>query len=104
MLLKNKDKLYISEIKGLLGTSKQNMTNIIDKLVENGLVKRSPDMNDRRMFYVIITTKGNEYLIKWQQNKIKEIQTIFNYFSDEDLESLYKSIENIKFILIKNKN
>ncbi len=100
MILKNRGKLSMSEISVLIGTNKQKMTYIMDILVGNGMVKRVPDMGDRRIVNIIITDIGIEYLNNLQKNKIHEMKTIFTDFTDEDLKNLYESIENIKDILI----
>ena len=92
----------MSEISVLIGTNKQKMTYIMDVLVDNGMVRRLPNMIDRRVVNVAITDSGIEYLNNWQKNKIEEIKVLFVDFLDEDLEKLYESIENIKDILIMN--
>jgi len=71
MILKKRKKLPISEIGRLTSVKKQNMTYIIDRLVEIGLVKRVPDMSDRRVVNITITDGGIKYLDKWQKLKLK---------------------------------
>lgn len=93
----------MSKIRMLIGTNKQNMTHIIDTLVEKGFIKRVPNMDDRRMINVLITDNGSEYLREWQKNKIKEINKIFAFFDDENLIKLHISIENIKSIILNGK-
>ncbi len=46
----------MSEIRNLIGTNKQNMTHITDILVEKGLIKRMPHLNDRRVINIVIRT------------------------------------------------
>ncbi len=104
ILLKKRGKLSMSETRKLIGTNKQHMTHITDILAEKELIKRVPDINDRRVINIVITDKGNEHLNKWQKNKIKEINKIFVLFDDEDLKELYKSIENIKDAILKIEN
>lgn len=45
----------MSEIGRKVCISKSNMTSLIDKLVEEGLVERSPYKNDRRVINISIT-------------------------------------------------
>lgn len=104
MLLRGHEKLSMSEIKELVGTNRQNMTYIIDALVGTGLVKRMPDMNDRRVVNIMITDEGNKYLNEWKKDKIEDMTKIFVSLNDEDLEKMYNSIENIIDILIRNGN
>lgn len=101
IILKEQEKLPMSEIGKLMGIKKQNMTYIVDRLVKNGLIRRVPDMKDRRVINITITDEGKEYLSEWQKNIIKEINGIFDYFNEEDLKKLHSSIKNIKCVLSK---
>jgi len=47
------------------------MTYIIDRLVEIGLVKRVPDMSDRRVVNITITEWGIKYLDNGKKLKLK---------------------------------
>ncbi|MDN9293139.1 MarR family transcriptional regulator, partial [Clostridioides difficile] len=48
----------ISQIASNLGILKSNMTPIIDRLVEHGLVNKFPDPKDRRILRVELTDKA----------------------------------------------
>jgi len=101
LLLKRRGELSIYQIKALIGANKQNMTRIMDALVEKGLIKRLPNMSDRRVINIVITDKGDNYLDVWNKNKVSEINKIFTIFDDEDLDKIRFSIENIKNIILK---
>ncbi|MBM4240366.1 MAG: MarR family transcriptional regulator [Euryarchaeota archaeon] len=100
-LLKKCGELSMSEIGKLLCIKKQNMTYLADKLVEKGMIRRAPDLNDRRVIKIVITDKGNECFSEWRKNEIKEVKENVCSLDDEDLEKLYESVENIKYILSK---
>ncbi|MGZ7209713.1 MAG: MarR family winged helix-turn-helix transcriptional regulator, partial [Methanobacterium sp.] len=61
-VLKKRGELPMSKIGNRVHISKSNMTSLIDKLVEDGLVERIPDKNDRRVINIKITDKGNDLL------------------------------------------
>ena len=56
--------LGITDISRQLNISKQQMTNIIEKLVSAGYVSKEPDRHDRRRLVITITTKGKKLLDK----------------------------------------
>lgn len=100
-ILKKRGAIPMSEIGRKICISKSNMTSLIDKLVEEGLVEQSPDTSDRRVINIAITEKGYEQLRGWRKHQNKEIREKLSILSDEDLEKLYDSMENIKKILYK---
>ena len=93
----------MSKIGNRIHISKSNMTSLIDKLAEKGLVERIPDKNDRRVINITITDKGNNLLKDWREKSNNEIKKNLSNLSEEDLEKLYDSVENIKDILTKLK-
>lgn len=93
--------LPMSKIGRNVHISKSNMTSLIDKLVENGLAERLPDQNDRRVINISITPKGKDVLKNWRKNSNNEIKKSLSVLSEEDLETFYVSVENIKDILHK---
>ncbi len=104
LLLKKRGKLSMSELKKLIGINKQSMTYITDTLVDNGLIHRVSDLNDRRVINIIITDKGHNYLNEWQKSKQEEIEKLFKLFNNEDLKMLYCSIKNISNTIIEMDN
>ncbi|MBQ1416319.1 MAG: MarR family transcriptional regulator [Selenomonas sp.] len=56
--------LGITDISRQLNISKQQMTNIIEKLVSAGYVSKEPDRHDRRRLVINITAKGKKLLDK----------------------------------------
>ncbi len=100
-VLKKRGELPMSEIGRLVYISKSNMTSLIDKLVENRLAERLPDEKDRRVINIALTDKGKDLLRDWRKHSNNEIKMNLSTLSDEDLEKLYESVENIKGILLK---
>ena len=100
-ILKKRGELPMSEIGRRVHISKSNMTSLIDKLVEEELVERLPDKNDRRVINIVITNKGKGLLINWRKYSNNEIRKNLSVLSDEDLEKFFDSVENIKDILNK---
>ncbi len=51
-----------AELAGLSRVTRSTMTGLIDTLERDGLVTREPDVSDRRMMLVTLTTKGRALL------------------------------------------
>ena len=100
-VLQKRGELPMSKIGSRIHISKSNMTSLIDKLAEKGFVERIPDKNDRRVIKIAMTDKGNNLLRDWREKSNIEIKKNLSTLSNEDLEKLYDSVENIKEILMK---
>lgn len=59
-LERNPQGLKMSEVSGLLRVSNGNITGIVERLVEEGLVSREAVPGDRRAFKVCLTPAGRE--------------------------------------------
>ena len=81
--------------------SKPNMTPVIDKLVEEGLVTRDYDPTDRRVILIQTTPKALEVLKEGQEyikDVIKEKLTPLN---EEDISTLSSSLDKLLTIIKK---
>ncbi len=96
--------LPISEIGKMLFISKPNMTSLIDKLVKDGNVKRSRSNADRRIVKVEITEEGKEFMIEGRKAVEKNIKENILNLTENEIEVLNDSLENIKKLLIKMSN
>ncbi|NME83546.1 MarR family transcriptional regulator [Clostridium sp. SM-530-WT-3G] len=91
----------ISEIAKSLKISKSNMTPIIDKLIEEDLVTRYPDPNDRRVLRIDLTPKSKnllDYIYKMAMNVISDK---ISCLCDDDLIKIDKSLKDITDIFKK---
>ncbi len=81
--------------------SKPNLTVMADKLIEENLIERTYDPNDRRVIILKITEKGKNVLEK-HKIKIKEvIVKKFDMLSDEEINKLNELVDEMESILIK---
>ncbi|MCX6655279.1 MAG: MarR family transcriptional regulator [Candidatus Bathyarchaeota archaeon] len=93
--------LPMSKIGIWLGISKPNMTSIIDKLIVEGRVERWQDPKDRRVVEVNLTPKGQSYMQDCWKEARDSIRTKLSTLSDDEMNTLYASLENIRIILPK---
>ena len=65
-----------------------NVTGIVDRLVEQELVIRKPDPQDRRVIWLEATPKGKELLGKLMENHSKQIALILDFMKPDELKAL----------------
>jgi DNA-binding MarR family transcriptional regulator len=100
-ILERRGPLPVSAIGKQLFIAKQNMTTFIDKLMNEGLVKRKNDAADRRIINIIITEKGRVFLKERRQGLKKIVDENLSKLSNEDIESLHSVFEVIRTIVYK---
>lgn len=100
-LLEEEGPLHIAKIGERLHIAKAQMTQLIDKLVELGLVERQNDKNDRRVVNVIISTKGKSILEKHKKRVMVAMRDTMSNLTDKELSDLSKSLEKLQDILSK---
>lgn len=84
-----------------LNISKTQMTSKIDELVNEGLIERVLDENDRRVLRIMVTAEGKN-LIKTSHKTVTEsMNQLLSPLSHNELEELSKSIEIIKNAVLK---
>jgi DNA-binding MarR family transcriptional regulator len=93
--------LPTSEIGKRMDISKPYMTALIDKLIEEGLVQRIPDMDDRRIINVAATKAGVDFFKEFRNRARKLIKQNLSTLSPEDISSFHDSMENIRLIISK---
>lgn len=95
VVLGKEGKLPISEVGKKLYISTPNMTKLLNKLIDEGLVERIPEAKDRRIININLTDKGSLYL----EDKFMELKsTLKDKFSSLSDEKLYK-LDNSLIIL-----
>jgi DNA-binding MarR family transcriptional regulator len=93
--------LSVSEIGKRLNISKPNMTPLIDRLVNDGMVVREPDAEDRRVIKISITQKGLDLMAVGRKKMKETMEKVFSEFTEEDLTRLSGSLETLKALLLK---
>ena len=64
LLFEEHDNFSMGELSSLYSVSVSTMTSVVDRLFQNGMLKREQDENDRRIVRVSLTAKGKKILIK----------------------------------------
>ena len=95
VLLSRTNQLSPGNVALALRVPKANVTEIIERLVEQWLVKREPNLQDRRSHNLTLTQKGKsevEHLREWSTRRIEKV---FERISEDKLESLARSLADM---------
>lgn len=78
-----------------LGVTPANVTGIIDRLVEQGLVLRKENPNDRRALVLRVTEKGEALLANLRERRTTRMLEILSHMSAEDLSYLARGLASL---------
>lgn len=95
--------LSMSEIAKQLKLSKQQATQLIDKLYEVDFVERFMDIADRRKIQISLTDKAKEFLKTSHFDGTGLDEQIDKYLSVNEQKSLYEATEKMLELLAKFK-
>lgn len=65
-----------------------NVTQVVDNLERNGLVKRNPVPEDRRAYHVSLTENGHDLIEKVFDQHLQDISRIFGVLSEPEQQKL----------------
>ena len=98
-VLKKEGQQPILEVAKKLFISTPNMTKLLNKLIDEGMIERIPGEKDRRIININLTEKGSKYL----KNGFLEIQSSLkdkiSSLPDEKLDKLNDSLLTLKEVL-----
>lgn len=98
-MLNEQESLSVSEISRRLGIAKPNITPLVDRLLEMGLVDRRRDENDRRVVNIVILPQGMEKLVAIRGSIAYYLQEQADQLSVNEFKELADSLESITRIL-----
>jgi DNA-binding MarR family transcriptional regulator len=78
-----------------LGVTPPDVTRIVDRLVEQGLVSRRENPDDRRMQFLQATKKGRALLAKLRENKTTHLYRILAHLSTDELTTVAKGLGSL---------
>ena len=101
VMLDHRGSLSISEISNSFGIAKPNITPLVDRLIEEGLVMRERNSPDRRVVNVVICEKGRERRADIYRRLCDNLFDWTRTLSREDLASFNDALETIVRLLSK---
>ena len=91
----------MTELSNELLMSKQQLTPMIDKLVEKNLVQRKYDSTDRRLITISITPLGLELLDTIKEHALTILADRFSSLDNKDAQNLYEALTTVYSIIQK---
>ncbi|MEJ1973114.1 MAG: MarR family transcriptional regulator [Lacunisphaera sp.] len=85
-----------AELADAAGVTRATMTGLIDTLERDGLVKREPDQNDRRMMSVVLTLKGEKFLGSFLPGHFKLISSLMATLSESERKALVSLLMKVQ--------
>ena len=76
----------------MLGVTPANVTGIVDRLIEQGLVRRVEGAQDRRMAYLSATEAGKTLIESLEQLAAEHVASILSDLDESELEHLYQGM------------
>ena len=101
VMLDHRGSLSITEISNSFGIAKPNITPLVDRLIEEGLVMRERNSADRRVVNVVICEKGRERLADIYRRLCDNLFDWTRTLSREDLASFNDALETLVRLLSK---
>jgi len=95
MMIEHFQARSIKDIAGMMEVSSSAATQLVDALVYDGFVVRREDPKDRRFVQLEVTSKGKRHITATKEKRIREMQGLFEAFSDKELEELLRLLNKI---------
>ncbi|HXZ95006.1 MAG TPA: MarR family transcriptional regulator [Dehalococcoidia bacterium] len=70
-----------------------NVTGIVDRLIEQGLLTRTLDPDDRRVSWLTVTNKGETLISDLREERVREMRRILNKLTEEELSIVARGFE-----------
>jgi DNA-binding MarR family transcriptional regulator len=70
-------------------------TQLVDGLMEHGLLTRRHDEQDRRIVHIALSSKGKKQIESLRKEYLKGFQTVMDHMSETDLQTLSGLLQKI---------
>lgn len=95
-LYKNNGELPMKEIADRINRSKSTVTQLVEKLINTGYVKKQVSAEDRRVHMIVLTEKGWQFKDIFIEISHEVNELFFADFSDLEIEMFLKMLLKIK--------
>lgn len=75
------------------------LSRIIDKFIEQGIVRKTPAPEDRRLHLILLTEKGKREFSKLNANSNQQISQLLERLSEQERAELVDMMERIRTLL-----
>lgn len=78
------------------GVTRATMTGLLQGLEAEGLLKRTSSMDDKRMFFVEMTSKGRRYLDNILPDWFRRVDDLMDGLNDKERVTMLKLLEKVR--------
>lgn len=79
----------VKQIADFMGVTKSAVTQVMDPLVEKGLVNRRSDSRDRRVVHLALSAKGSRLVRKLARYKFAGLRSALETLDNKDLKQIH---------------
>lgn len=95
MMLMHEQRQTIGQVALTLGVSKSAMSQLLDGLIERGLVERTVSDEDKRIAHIELTRRGRMHLARMRREGVKEMMQMFDTLDDDELRQVERITEKL---------
>lgn len=99
MILHDKSPLTLNQLSELNNIAKQQMSKIVESLIELDLVNRVIDPNNHRQVLLSLSENGQNFIHELQNERYNFLKRILSKYTEEELISLNEHVKAITEIL-----
>lgn len=96
MAIKAKQPCRLSELSQEMHISNPTASGLVDRLVQNGLVERAPDPQDRRAVCISLTPSGEKLVVKFRHHSKEKWQEILTNMTLQDQNDFIRILRDIR--------
>lgn len=89
------ENITIGELSNKMYLACSTITDLVDRMEKNGLVKRVRDNKDRRVVRIIVLEKGHEIINEVLHARRQYLGNVLQDLSNEEKDNILKSIEMV---------
>ena len=100
-ILHESGQVHISNVADRLFIPRPQMTHLIDKLVDTGMVERNTDLSDRRMLDIQLTGRGNLLIEEHRKHTRDALKESMANLTNDELKEVSASLQKIREVFSK---
>jgi DNA-binding MarR family transcriptional regulator len=90
---------HLTEVSGALNIKKNTLSELLDRMVRDGLVRRAVSPKDRRMTILRLTPRGRAAIREFEKGLLERMERFLDGLGEEDRRDLVRAIESLVRIL-----
>jgi len=94
-LLEQNKSMNLTELCERFNIRKNTCSELLDRMIKDSLVDRTPSQEDRRKIFFSVAKKGKEVIGEFEELLLKSISGLFKEIPDEETSEFVKALETV---------